>query len=119
MSREGIDFDYLGVDEGHNLLNREGKENSAMANVTDALSSHTPYYVNATADPVKNDASEVFSLLQKMDPDRYTDRDAFMRKYGIDTAASKDNLKRGSRGMPTRRALCRRCGPTGRRSRYR
>ena len=94
MSKEGIDFDYLGVDEGHNLLNRAGKENSGMANVVDALSAHTPYYVNATADPVKNDASEVFSLLQKMDPDRYTDRDEFMRRYGVDTEASKAGLKR-------------------------
>lgn len=94
--REGIKFDYLNVDEGQNVLNRAGKENSAMANVVDAMShpDNTPYYVSASADPVKNDASEIFDLLRKMEPSRYTDRGAFMRRYGADTLASKDALKR-------------------------
>lgn len=94
MEREGIDFDYLNVDEGHDTLDRIGKPDSALANVVDALGDHTPYYVNASADPVKNDVSEAFSLLQKMDPSRYTDRDAFMRKYGQDNPASKAALRR-------------------------
>lgn len=38
--------------------------------------------------------SEVFDLLRKMDPTRYNDRDAFMRRYGADTLASKDALRR-------------------------
>jgi len=94
MRREGINFDYLNVDEGHDTLNRQGKENSALANVVDALSDRTPYYVTASADPIKNDVSEAFSLLQKMDPARYTDQKAFMRKYGVDTLAAKDGLRR-------------------------
>lgn len=94
MDREGISFDYLATDESQYTLNRAGKENSGLANVVDALSAHTPYYVTASGDPVKNDASEVFDLLRKMDPGRYTDRDAFMRRYGADTLASKDALKR-------------------------
>lgn len=94
MKREGINFDYLTVDESQNTLNRAGKENSAVANVVDALSEHTPYYLAASGDPVKNDASEVFDLLRKMDPARYTDRAEFMRRYGPDTLASKDALKR-------------------------
>lgn len=94
MRREGISFDYLNVDEGHDLLNRRGKENSAMANVVDAVGDHVPYYVNASADPIKNDVSEAFSLLQKMDPGRYTDQAAFMRKYGVDTLSAKDGLRR-------------------------
>ncbi len=94
MDKEGINFDYLTVDEGHNTLNRKGKENSALANVIDAMSDNSPYYVNASGDPVKNDVSEVFSLLQKMDPDRYTDESAFMRKYGVDTMAAKDEMRR-------------------------
>jgi len=94
--REGIKFDYLNVDEGQNVLNRAGKENSGMANVVDAMShpDNTPYYVSASGDPIKNDASEIHSLLQKMDPARYADRAAFMRRYGADTLASKDALKR-------------------------
>lgn len=94
MRREGINFDYLTVDEGHNTLNRKGKDDSGLANVTDAMSDNAAYYVNASADPVKNDVSEAFSLLQKMDPDRYTDQPAFMRKYGVDTLAAKDGLRR-------------------------
>lgn len=94
MAAEGINADYLAVDEGHQLLNRQGKENSAMANVLDAVSAHMPYYVNATADPVKNDASEAFDVLAKMDPARYSDRGAFLRKYGVDTSAARDGLRR-------------------------
>lgn len=94
MKAEGIDHDYLAVDEGHNLLNRAGKANSRMANVIDAVSGSMPYYTSATADPVKNDASEAFDVLAKMDPARYHDRDAFMRKYGVDTGAAKEGLVR-------------------------
>lgn len=94
MAKEGIDHDYLAVDEGHNLLNRAGKANSHMANVVDAVSSNLPYYVNATADPVKNDPSEAYDVLAKMDPARYPDRAAFMRKYGVDTPSAKDALQR-------------------------
>jgi hypothetical protein len=94
MRREGIAFDYLNVDEGHDTLNRKGKANSTLANVVDALGDSSNYYVSASADPVKNDVSEAFSLLQKMDPGRYNDQAAFMRKYGVDTLAAKDSLRR-------------------------
>lgn len=94
MDKEGINFDYLTTDESQYTLNRAGKENSGLANVVDALSAHTPYYVTASGDPVKNDASEVYDLMRKMAPDRYSDRDAFMRRYGADTLASKDALRR-------------------------
>lgn len=95
MKSEGIDFDFSAVDEGHNLLDRQGKEDSGMSLAIGSLTDNTPYHVSMTADPIRNDdASEVFSALQKIDPDRYTDRDAFMRRYGADTVASKDGLKR-------------------------
>lgn len=93
LKKEGIDYQYLAVDEGHNLLNRAGKENSQMANVIDALSAETPYYVNASGDPTKNDVSETFDMLSKMDPDKYTDRAAFLRKYGVDTDAAREGLR--------------------------
>jgi Helicase conserved C-terminal domain/Type III restriction enzyme, res subunit len=94
MQKEGWNTDFLAVDEGHNLLNRAGKENSHLANVVDSLSSSHEYYVNASADPIKNDPSEAFDMLSKMEPNRYTDRDAFMRKYNVDTPGAKDALKR-------------------------
>jgi len=94
MKGAGMDHDMLMVDEGHNLLNRAGKENSLLANVVDAVSENTPYYVNSTADTIKNDLSEAHDTLRKMDPARYRDRESFMRRYGIDTEASKDALRR-------------------------
>lgn len=94
MDAEGMDHDYLAVDEGHSLLNRRGKEDSRMANVIDGVSHGMSSYVNMTADPVKNDPSEAFDVLHKMDPERYADRDAFLRRYGVDTAASRDELRR-------------------------
>lgn len=94
MKTEGIEFDYSAVDEGHNLLDRAGKDDSGMSLALGSLTDNTPYHVSMTADPVRNDASELYSALQKIDPDRYTDRPAFMRKYGADTLASKDALNR-------------------------
>lgn len=95
MQKEGISFDFSAVDEGHNLLDRQGKEDSGMSMAIGSITDNTPYHVSMTADPVRNDdASEVFSALQKIDPDRYTDRGTFMRRYGADTVASKDALKR-------------------------
>lgn len=94
MAKEGISFDASFVDEAHDTLNRAGKENSSLSNVVEALGHHTPYHVYASGDPVKNDPSEIHSMLQKMDPERYADRAAFMRRYGSDTIASKDALKR-------------------------
>lgn len=92
--KEGISFDASFVDEAHETLNRAGKENSGLANVIEAAGSHTPYHAYASGDPVKNDASEVHSMLQKMDPERYADRAAFMRRYGADTIASRQALQR-------------------------
>lgn len=94
MKKEGIDFDASFVDEAHDTLNRIGKENSSLSNVIEAVGHNTPYHVYASGDPIKNDPSEIHSMLHKMDPDRYADRAAFMRRYGADTIASKDALKR-------------------------
>jgi hypothetical protein len=65
-----------------------------MANAIDAFAFNTPYYVNMTADPIKNDTSEAFSALHKLDPSRYDDPQAFHAKYGVDTQASADALQR-------------------------
>lgn len=92
--KEGIGFDASFVDEAHDTLNRAGKDNSGIANVIEAAGHHTPYHVYSSGDPIKNDASEIHSLLFKMDPERYGDRAAFMRRYGADTIASKQALQR-------------------------
>ena len=94
LNHHGINWDYVMADEAHGLLNREGKENSRMSNVIEGVTDNADYYVHASGDPVKNDASEAFSLLQKMDGGRYSDRAAFMRRYGGDTRAAKEGLQR-------------------------
>lgn len=93
-AKEGIGFEASFVDEAHDTLNRAGKENSSLSNVIEAAGHHTPYHAYASGDPIKNDASEIHSMLHKMDPDRYADRAAFMRRYGADTIASKQALQR-------------------------
>lgn len=93
MDKEGIKFDFLAVDEFQGALNRLGKEDSSYANVLGALSQTTPYFVPASADLVKNDLSEAHSLLSYLDPDRYSDRGEFMRRYGADTEGSRRALK--------------------------
>jgi len=94
MESEGMAFDYSAVDEAHDTLNRAGKENSELANVVDSVTDNTPYYVYSSGDPIKNDVSEIHSMLQKADPLRYGDRAEFMRKYGPDTLAARQALKR-------------------------
>lgn len=94
LDKEGIGFDYVMADEAHGLLNRTGKENSRMANAIEGVTDNAGYYVHASGDPVKNDASEAFDLLSKMDGQRYSDKDAFMRRYGGDSQASRDGLRR-------------------------
>lgn len=94
LDHHGISFDFASVDEGHNLLDREGKENSRMSNIIGGVTDNAEYLISATGDPVKNDASEAFSALSKMDGGRYNDRSAFMRRYGGDTQAAKVGLQR-------------------------
>lgn len=93
MDKNGLDHDFVMADEAHALLRRAGKKDSALTNTIDAFTDNVPYYVNATADPIKNDVSEAHSVLQRMDPNRYADRAAFMRKYGADIHASKEALR--------------------------
>ena len=94
MEKEGINFDATFIDEAHDTLNRAGKENSTLANVTEAVMHNTPYAIYGSGDPIKNSPDEIHSMLHKMDPERYADRAAFMRRYGADTIASKQALQR-------------------------
>jgi hypothetical protein len=48
-----------------------------------------------SADPVKNDVSELRSLLDKLDPSgRYSDSGDWQRRYGVNTTAAAEALKR-------------------------
>ncbi len=92
MGWHGIDMCY--VDEAHYLSNRQGKANSAMANVIDAIGDNVKYHILGSGTPVKNDASEAFDYLSKLDPDRFADRDSFMRQYGQNTDTHREALQR-------------------------
>src|SRR5262249_5638625 len=60
-----------------------------------AASDNTPYYMSATADPIKNDVSELRGLLSTLDPSgQYDDAGAWQRRYGVNTIASAEALKR-------------------------
>ena len=113
-AHQNWNHDMTIVDEGHGLLNRAGKENSAMANAIDGLTHDKEHHVSMSADPVKNDPSEAFDFLRKVAPQRYVaddhphatggpgggvlpgvvTRGAFLRKYNTNLPASKEALQR-------------------------
>ena len=94
LDHHGINFDFSTIDEGHGLLDRQGKDNSRMSNAIGGVTDNTPYTISASADLVKNDTSEAGSIMEKLEPEKHGDRAAFMRRYGVDTQGSKDALKR-------------------------
>ena len=91
----GVSPDALFLDEGHNALNRAGKQDSTLAKIVDAMGDNASYYAAATADPVKNDASEAYDWLTKIDPKRYPakKRDEWMARYGKNTALMRRSMK--------------------------
>lgn len=94
LKKEGINFDMMTVDEAHYTTNRKGKEDTTLSNVLDALNQNVTYFMNQTATPVKNDASEAFDMLHKVAPEKFTDRNEFIKRYGVDASFSKKSLQR-------------------------
>jgi hypothetical protein len=93
--KHGIDYQMMVVDEGHGLLDREGKPDSLLSRMAQAASDNTSHYMSASADPIKNDVSELRSLLDKMEPSgRYGDKGDWNRRYGVNTTAAAEALKR-------------------------
>lgn len=94
LEAHGIPLDYLAADEAHDALNRQGKEESLLSAVLDTAMSLSRYGVLMTGTPVKNDASEIGDWLAKLDPERFGDREAFMRRYGVEARIAREALKR-------------------------
>jgi hypothetical protein len=82
------------VDESHYTMNRKGKEDTTLSNVMDALNQNVEYFMNQSATPVKNDASEAFDMLHKVAPEKFSNRAAFLKKYGVDSQFSRRSLQR-------------------------
>ena len=95
FKQHGADFQALMVDEGHDALNRKGKPDSLLAKILDAHSENSSHYLPATGTPVKNDPSEAFDWLHKLDPQRYPQsaQAEFLRRYGGDSAVTRRALK--------------------------
>ncbi len=94
MAHHGIPTDFLSVDEAHDFLNRAGKADSGMSQVLEAALDNHKIKSLWTGSPVKNDPSEVFDWLAKLAPERFSDRDGFLRRYGVNTRASAEALQR-------------------------
>jgi superfamily II DNA or RNA helicase len=60
----------------------------------DALNANTEYFMNQSATPVKNDASEAYDMLHKIAPSKFTDRNEFLKRYGVDAEFSRESLQR-------------------------
>jgi superfamily II DNA or RNA helicase len=95
MGRRGWVFDFAMLDEAHRLLDRQGKPDAHMARIAASATRTMPYLIYATADPVKNDASEVHSVLSLLDPQRYNEenKETFYRRYQRNTPASMRSLQ--------------------------
>ena len=96
LKKRGIDPKDLLVsfDESHSFLDRQGKKDSRMSNVGWSLKRLAGYGTSMTGSPIKNDISEAFSWLHGNDPERFPSRDTFMRRYGVNTEASREAFKR-------------------------
>jgi len=94
LEHHQIPLDYLAIDEAHDFLNRAGKQDSLMSKVAEAAMDNSKFKSLWTGSPVKNDSSEIYDWISKVDPERFKDREEFMRKFGVNTVASQDSLKR-------------------------
>ncbi|RTI10513.1 helicase-related protein [Thermus scotoductus] len=99
LQANGMDhlLDYVAIDEGHQALGREGKPDAFLQLVTDAALAEARHAIAATGTPVKNDASEVYDWLKKLDPERWggeRGKEEFKRRYGVNLRAAQEAFKR-------------------------
>lgn len=96
LKAEGIDPAGImtAVDEAHDISVRRGVDASKRSLAIESLSRHTPYYVEMTGTPVKNDPSEYWSFLHRVDPEKWDDQTKFLAQYGSNSPATRRALQR-------------------------
>jgi hypothetical protein len=91
--KAGVDYQAVFIDEGHVTLNRKNKPEALIAAVLEAASDASEHLMLMTADPLKNDLSEIRSQLAKLTPDgRYDNEAEFLRRYGINNPRQREAL---------------------------
>ena len=71
-----IPFLYIIIDEAHRLKNKEAK-------ILNLLKEHPTWEILLlTGTPIQNNTSELFTLLNYIEPVKFADEAAFMAKYG-------------------------------------
>ncbi|MEM9423267.1 MAG: DEAD/DEAH box helicase [Spirochaetota bacterium] len=94
LKANGIDHNMLVFDESHYGLDREGKPDSTLTNIVNALGHNSEYLLRQSATPIKNDLSEAYHMLHSLAPDKYDSFNDFKNRYGLDTQASKRALQK-------------------------
>jgi hypothetical protein len=87
-------LDYYSIDEGHMTLNRQGKPDSLLAKISDSLLRQSKGGNIMSGTLAKNDETEVFDILHKLDPQRWKDMGDFNRRFPKGSNVSRDALRR-------------------------
>lgn len=97
LDDNGIKFDMAVTDESHYEVQRKNKEDSTLSNVLDALNKNSDYVLRQSATPVKNDLSEAYDMLKKVDSGKFDGSKksikAFEKRYPIDTPMGRKALR--------------------------
>jgi hypothetical protein len=98
----GIPPYFFAGDEAHRFTSGESEGSQSVMHLVMSAASHpvnTTHAMFGTATPAKNNAEEAWSMAAMIDPDKYGDRDAFMRNYGTDFAMNPQSVQRETAPM--------------------
>lgn len=92
----GIPRPMIYADEIHKVNARAGASESLLSKIVTAAAHprNSTHMVAGTATPIRNDISELASMAVMLRPDRYPDRETFMRQFGQNTRFNADALRR-------------------------
>ena len=93
---EGIDPEdvLFCVDESQDIVTRKAVKASKRSLALKGFGHHSGYYIEASGNPAKNDASEFYSFLHAVAPDKFNDEAKFMAEYGSNDVAARRALQR-------------------------